>query len=205
MSRIKFIRTILFVVLILSISGCCEVDSDLGCNRYCEKDTDCYEVCGCGCLAVGEECKESEDVECENLLNCVCENNLCQDMSNIVEGHETPKEIEDRVLQLSMDVKYYLVSFEKIECDGNCGTNILVLGAVNPDDTIKLFWIDNLLYHTKKDSYYDYHCLTKNSFAETAYLRDEYSSKAMVDVDLLIKPNDLDELLRCYIKNDVET
>ena len=53
-------------------------------EKYCEKDTDCHWMCGCGCINKNAKCETPEGImyDCypgmEEKYSCVCKDNQCE-------------------------------------------------------------------------------------------------------------------------------
>ena len=56
----------------------------IGDEKYCEKDTDCHWMCGCGCINKNAKCETPEGImyDCypgmEEKYSCVCKDNQCE-------------------------------------------------------------------------------------------------------------------------------
>ncbi|MBI2110694.1 hypothetical protein HYT51_02845 [Candidatus Woesearchaeota archaeon] len=61
-----------------SASGKCELSNTKGCDRSCNADNDCKELCGGGCINIHEQFDpKGAEIDCTPPEGCHCVNNLC--------------------------------------------------------------------------------------------------------------------------------
>jgi len=62
-----------------SVSGECELSNTEGCDRSCNADSDCKEICGAGCININEQFDpKGAELLCTPLTECNCVNNVCR-------------------------------------------------------------------------------------------------------------------------------
>jgi len=61
------------------VPGTCEFGNAEGCDRSCNADSDCKEICGVGCVNSNESFNpKGAEIDCTRPVElCHCVNNLC--------------------------------------------------------------------------------------------------------------------------------
>jgi len=65
-------------------------------EETCQKDDDCTGTCSCGCIHISTTCPTDNDVLCESVPECECQEGICQEIT-LAENANTNQEIEEPV------------------------------------------------------------------------------------------------------------
>ncbi len=73
------LAVVVFFIIRTLMHGICSEQTQEGCDRSCEVDSDCKCTCTCGCLNVEEECQGDADLYCRMEFHPACVDGECVD------------------------------------------------------------------------------------------------------------------------------